>query len=114
VPFYNSEASEDFFHLVDTNTKRPNDIPDRQEISGCCFDDETKKPSTGRLPVRAFSVNISQKFNSNSYLPVAIEAPSSFLDLLGLKPINCFIYSVHEYRNGRPFIGDIIIKIRKS
>jgi hypothetical protein len=63
--------------------------------------------------VRAFGLEKKLKRASARDLPLPIEIPSAYRKMRDFEAVSCMAYSIHQYVEGRPTIGDIAIKLRK-
>ena len=118
IPFINSSLTDmegDFFHTVNLNAM-PEDEGFRTRITTGEFDHlVTRGYISDTLPVRAFSVLLSE-VNIASSIPFLLEKfPDSFHNLI----VDSFqgvatIYSVHARYDGIPYIGDVSIVVRRK
>jgi hypothetical protein len=113
VPFHCTAVRSDFYHLIDTTGSLRSGSLRRTAVSASDYDAAAARPPEGVLPVRAFHLPAPVATATARDLPLPVEAPVTFSKLKGFKVVSALIYSIHEYQNGKPLIGDIAIKLRK-
>jgi SAM-dependent methyltransferase len=112
IPIHFGLACGDFLHLVKSGRPDHSEVV-RTAITQQKFDHITQNPPPGVLPVRAFASRPSIPISSNANLPVPAETPALFTRP-EFRSSGTFVYSVHEFRDEAPVIGDLILKLVKD
>jgi hypothetical protein len=114
VPFHCMDMADDFYHVIDTRQALEGGEVVRQPVTPERFDELVAMPIAGLLPVRAFRLSRVPEVADERDMPQAVGEPSAFAALEGFRTVSCMMYSIHQYHDGKPMIGDLIVKLRRQ
>lgn len=114
VPFHSMDLADDFYHVINMRQALEGREVNREAITPERFDELAAVPASGLLPVRAFRLPQALDVSDERDLPVVVAEPRAFAALDGFRVVSCMVYSVHQYKDGKPVIGDLILKLRRE
>lgn len=112
-PFHALYENRDYFHVVDIEASLSDSRVSRRDITEAEFNRLAPKPDQNQLPVRAFGLPRTPSSATNDDLPITLSLPKVF-EGRGFSDVSAFLYSIHESDNGKPLIGDMIVKLRRD